>query len=64
MNLLQQWRQQSRIAEAWARHEAELNAREDECWRMFGVDVAYIMDERIVLTNAQVQGMGSMMGAL
>lgn len=64
MNLLQQWRQQSRIVEVWARTQGELDAREDECWRMFGVDVAYVMDERIVLTGAQVQGMDSTMGAL
>lgn len=24
--------------------------REDECWRMFGITVEYLMDERIVLT--------------
>jgi hypothetical protein len=50
---LQAWRQQSRIAVAWAQHEAELDAREDECWRMFGITVDYFMDERVVSYGAR-----------
>lgn len=45
---LKAWRQQSRVAAAWAHHEAELNAREDECLRMFGITVDYFMDERVI----------------
>lgn len=29
-----------------------LNAREDECWRMFGISVEYYYDERVVTHGA------------
>ena len=48
---VKQWRMNSRIAAAWAawlREDAELDAREDECLRMFGVSVEYYQDERII----------------
>jgi hypothetical protein len=39
---------QARAAETYARLEAALNEREDECIRMFGGDVTYVLDERII----------------
>jgi hypothetical protein len=35
------------IVAAWS----NLDAREDECWRMFGITVEYVMDERVVITG-------------
>lgn len=44
----QQWTAQMIHAERVARQEAELDRLEDECLRMFGVEVTYCMDERIL----------------
>lgn len=45
---MSQYLVQWRAAETYARIEAALNEREDECIRMFGGDVTYNQDERMI----------------
>lgn len=45
---LEQYVIQNREAETYARIEADLNEIEDRCIRMFGGDVQYLHDERII----------------
>jgi hypothetical protein len=51
---LAQWRAQARAAMAFEWEQAELDAREDECLRMFGVTVQYFMDERLIVVDGAV----------
>lgn len=39
---------QMAVAAEMERRHVELDRREDECWRMFGIQVEYFHDERIV----------------
>lgn len=64
MTTLAQHLAQVRAAWREAVSVQELDEREDECLRMFGLDVAYIHDERIILDPRAVQGMDSTMGNL
>jgi hypothetical protein len=36
------------LIEKYIAERFELNAREEECWRMFGIDTNHVHDERIV----------------